>query len=79
MEVFIFPELMYSLFLANTMSPDLWAWLSILVYRRIKEAASETNPEAQTIHYRSFRFNSIWTPGALQQKAENWLASQNDR
>ena len=28
MEVFIFPELMYSLFLANTMSPDLWAWLS---------------------------------------------------
>ncbi|MFP4162338.1 MAG: hypothetical protein ACLFVE_00020 [Chitinispirillaceae bacterium] len=26
MEVFIFPELMYSLFLANIMSPRLWRW-----------------------------------------------------
>jgi len=28
MEVFIFPELLYSLVLANSMSPILWSWRS---------------------------------------------------
>ena len=27
MEMFIFPELMYSLVLANIMSPRIWRWL----------------------------------------------------
>ena len=27
MEIFVFPELLYSLFLANVMSPRVWAWL----------------------------------------------------
>ena len=26
MEIFIFPDLMYSLFLANIMSPRIWRW-----------------------------------------------------
>ena len=26
MEIFIFPELLYSLLLANIMSPIIWAW-----------------------------------------------------
>ena len=29
MEIFVFPELMYSLVLANIMSPRLWKWVAL--------------------------------------------------
>ncbi|NCC53103.1 MAG: hypothetical protein EOM20_18080 [Spartobacteria bacterium] len=35
MEVFIFPELMYSLVLANIMSPVIWSWLEDPWFRKI--------------------------------------------
>ncbi|MCB1194748.1 hypothetical protein KDK77_01060 [bacterium] len=37
MEIFVFPELMYSLVLANIMSPVLWEWQETSWYEKIKD------------------------------------------
>ena len=37
MEIFIFPELMYSLVLANILSPRLWAWRDLAWFDGIRE------------------------------------------
>jgi len=40
MEVFVFPELMYSLVLANIMSPVIWAWRERDCFRKLKGKSS---------------------------------------
>lgn len=40
MEIFIFPELMYSLVLANIMSPHLWRWRDDPWFRKLKKLNS---------------------------------------
>ena len=37
MEIFIFPELMFSLVLANMMSPRIWAWRDLEWFDGIRE------------------------------------------
>ena len=37
MEIFIFPELMYALVLANMLSPRLWAWRELEWFAGIRE------------------------------------------
>ena len=37
MEIFVFPELMYSLVLANILSPRLWAWRELDWFRGVRE------------------------------------------
>ncbi|MFC1636516.1 hypothetical protein ACFL5Z_16925 [Planctomycetota bacterium] len=36
MEIFVFPELMYSLVLANTMSPILWQWRDLDCFKKLQ-------------------------------------------
>lgn len=36
MEIFVFPELMYSLVLANIMSPILWKWLDTSTFKKLE-------------------------------------------
>ena len=36
MEVFVFPELIYSLVLANIMSPVIWQWLQYDCFEKLK-------------------------------------------
>jgi len=40
MEVFVFPELMYSLVLANVMSPLLWAWRQVDCFAKLESKTS---------------------------------------
>jgi hypothetical protein len=39
MEIFIFPELLYSLLLANIMSPEIWAWKEDIWFKDIDSMA----------------------------------------
>jgi hypothetical protein len=59
MEVFIFPELMYSLVLANIMSPRIWAWRNdpwfanlegMRPYQRISRLKQYIMEEVQRLH-----------------------------
>jgi hypothetical protein len=36
MEIFVFPELMYSLLLANLMSPILWQWRRLDCFKKLE-------------------------------------------
>jgi hypothetical protein len=36
MEIFVFPELMYGLVLANIMSPEIWKWREIDTFRKLE-------------------------------------------
>ena len=36
MEIFVFPELMYSLVLANIMSPAIWEWRNLSTFKKIE-------------------------------------------
>ena len=40
MEVFVFPELMYSLVLANIMSPLLWRWRQVDCFAKLEGKTS---------------------------------------
>jgi hypothetical protein len=40
MEIFVFPELMYSLVLANIMSPILWKWRELETFRKLEGKGS---------------------------------------
>ncbi|HYW78584.1 MAG TPA: hypothetical protein VE890_03370, partial [Thermoguttaceae bacterium] len=40
MEVFVFPELMYSLVLANIMSPMLWKWRELEPFKKLEGKTS---------------------------------------
>ena len=55
MEIFIFPELMYALVLANIMSPEIWKWREDAWFRDIekKSLSYRTNRVKQYImdHY----------------------------
>ena len=35
MEIFVFPELMYSLVLANIMSPNIWKWREVETFKKL--------------------------------------------
>ena len=39
MEIFVFPELLYSLVLANIMSPRIWAWRELEWFRKLDRMA----------------------------------------
>ncbi len=41
MEIFVFPELMYSLVLANIMSPVLWRWRDIDCFKKLEGKTSQ--------------------------------------
>lgn len=41
MEIFAFPELMYSLVLANIMSPHVWSWRNIDSFKKIQNGSSQ--------------------------------------
>ena len=40
MEIFVFPELMYSLVLANIMSPIIWRWRELDCFKKLKGKSS---------------------------------------
>ena len=40
MEIFVFPELMYSLVLANIMSPIIWQWRELDCFKKLKGKSS---------------------------------------
>ena len=40
MEIFVFPELMYSLVLANIMSPIIWQWRQLDCFKKLKSKSS---------------------------------------
>ncbi len=40
MEIFVFPELMYSLVLANIMSPIIWQWRELDCFKKLKNKNS---------------------------------------
>ncbi len=40
MEMFVFPELMYSLVLANIMSPVLWQWRELDCFKKLEGKSS---------------------------------------
>jgi hypothetical protein len=40
MEVFVFPELMYSLVLANIMSPIIWQWRELDCFKKLQDKSS---------------------------------------
>jgi len=40
MEVFVFPELIYSLVLANIMSPIIWQWRQLDCFKKLKDKSS---------------------------------------
>ena len=40
MEIFVFPELMYSLILANIMSPIIWQWRELDCFRKLEDKSS---------------------------------------
>ena len=42
MEIFIFPDLMYALVLANIMSPEIWKWREEEWFRNIEKNRSVT-------------------------------------
>ena len=40
MEVFVFPELMYSLVMANIMSPIIWKWRDVDCFKKLEGKTS---------------------------------------
>ena len=40
MEIFVFPELMYSLVLANIMSPIIWRWRDLDCFKKLEGKSS---------------------------------------
>jgi len=40
MEIFVFPELMYSLLLANIMSPIIWQWRQLDCFKKLQDKSS---------------------------------------
>ena len=59
MEVFIFPELMFSLVLANIMSPLAWQWKKDPWFKDLKkkESVQKTSPH-KTVYHGSFFIQS---------------------
>ncbi len=56
MEVFIFPELMYSLLLANIMSPRLWSWLKDPWFSEEKKG----NPQRRIQRLKQYIIDHFW-------------------
>ena len=50
MEIFIFPELLYSLVLANIMSPSIWAWREDPWFKEI----DNLNPYRKVLRVKQF-------------------------
>jgi hypothetical protein len=47
MEVFVFPELMYSLVLANIMSPIIWQWRDLDCFKKLDGKSKEARRQEQ--------------------------------
>ena len=50
MEIFVFPELMYSLVLANMMSPEIWKWRQLETFEKI----ADKSPYRRLMRLRQF-------------------------
>lgn len=72
MEVFVFPELMYSLVLANIMSPIIWKWRDEECFRRLEgKSAYRKLMRLKQFIMDEFEFNlDLNTWGLTQQERE---------
>ena len=72
MEIFIFPELMYSLVLANILSPRIWAWRDLEWFKGIREMRPKKRLQRLRQHIMdNYTFNlDLDTWGLTTQKCE---------
>ena len=72
MEIFIFPELMYALVLANMLSPRLWAWRELAWFRGIREMRPKKRLQRLRQHIMdNYTFNlDLDTWGLTRQQRE---------
>ena len=72
MEIFVFPELMYSLVLANMLSPRLWRWRELEWFRGIREMRPKKRLQRLRQHIMdNYRFNlDLDTWGLTRQQTE---------
>ena len=72
MEIFVFPELMYSLVLANILSPRLWAWRDLEWFDGIREMRPKKRLQRLRQHIMdNYTFNlDLDTWGLTTQKRE---------
>ena len=72
MEIFVFPELMYSLVLANILSPRLWAWRDLEWFDGIREMRPKKRLQRLRQHIMdNYTFNlDLETWGLTTQKRE---------
>ena len=72
MEIFIFPELMYALVLANMLSPRLWAWRELEWFRGIRDMRPKKRLQRLRQHVMdNYTFNlDLDTWGLTRQQRE---------
>ena len=72
MEIFVFPELMYALVLANILSPRLWAWRDLPWFDGIREMRPKKRLQRLRQHIMdNYTFNlDLETWGLTDQKRE---------
>ena len=72
MEIFIFPELMYSLVLANMLSPRLWTWRELEWFRGIRDMRPKKRMQRLRQHIMdNYTFNlDLDTWGLTRQQRE---------
>ena len=72
MEIFVFPELMYALVLANILSPRLWAWRDLPWFDGIREMRPKRRLQRLRQHIMdNYTFNlDLETWGLTNQKRE---------
>ena len=72
MEIFVFPELMYALVLANILSPRLWAWRDLPWFDGIREMRPKKRLQRLRQHIMdNYTFNlDLETWGLTNQKRE---------
>ena len=72
MEIFVFPELMFSLVLANILSPRLWAWRELEWFRGVREMRPKKRLQRLRQHIMdNYTFNlDLETWGLTRQHVE---------
>ena len=72
MEIFVFPELMFSLVLANMLSPRLWAWRELEWFRGVREMRPKKRLQRLRQHIMdNYTFNlDLETWGLTRQQVE---------
>ncbi len=77
MEIFIFPELMYSLVLANIMSPDIWKWREDPWFAKLEGKMTPTAAHAaEAVHHGPLRLQPRPRHlGPDRPRSASWSAS----